>query len=86
MSYVMRKSKRDDFYTGIRTRIARSAKTLPHFYLRPKCCLFQYVFSLSRLCSGGFYVLTKQMKRLLISCGFLISGRHDLPPDARVFS
>ena len=34
-----------------------------HFYLMPKCCLFQYVFfSLAgRLCSGGFYVLTNQM-------------------------
>ena len=38
-----------DFYTGIRTRFAFSAKTLSHFYLMPKCCLFQYVFFLWRV-------------------------------------
>ena len=38
-----------DFYTGIRTRFAFSAKTLPHCYLMPKCCLFQYVFFLWRV-------------------------------------
>ena len=38
-----------DFYTGIRTRFAFSAKTLSHFYLMRKCCLFQYVFFLWRV-------------------------------------
>ena len=33
-----------------------------NFYLVPKCCLFQLIFSLTgRLCSGGVYVLTEQM-------------------------
>ena len=38
-----------NFYTGIRTRFACSAKTLPHFYLISECCLFQYVFFLWRV-------------------------------------
>ena len=38
-----------DFYTGIRTRFAFSAKTLSFFYLMRKCCLFQYVFFLWRV-------------------------------------
>ena len=42
--YGMRKSIESDFHGGIRTRFACSATTLPHFYLRPNCCLFQYVF------------------------------------------
>ena len=40
-----------DFYTGIRTRFTCSAnyKTLHHFYLKPKCYLFQFVFFLWRV-------------------------------------
>ena len=51
-----------DFYTGIRTRFSCSAKTLPHFYLMPKCCLFQYVFFLWRVdyaLEGSLFWLSK---------------------------
>ena len=44
--YAMRESTESNFYTGIRTRFACSAKTLPHFYLISECCLFQCVFFL----------------------------------------
>ena len=49
--------------------------TPPTPLFMPKCFLFQTVFIFflaSRLCFGGFYVLTEQMSRtrLLILCGF----------------
>ena len=40
-------------------------------YLVPKCCLFQWIFSLTgRLCSGGVYILTEQTMWFLppVSC------------------
>ena len=46
-----------------------------NFYLVPKCCLFQWVLSLTdRLCSGGVYVLTEQMWFLpLVSCWEIVT-------------
>ena len=46
---AMKKSERFLHSSGIRTRFAFSAKTLSHFYLMRKCCLFQYVFFLWRV-------------------------------------
>ena len=54
--------------------------------------------SASRLCSGGFYVLTEQMCIIFVTCFILrgrdmhidflqfVSGQHDLPSDAIAFS
>ena len=42
-------TRQSDSYTGISTRFTSSPKTLHHFYLMLKCCLFQYVFFLWRV-------------------------------------
>ena len=72
---------------------------LHDFYLMPKCCLFQYVFS---LCWVDYAVegSTFSLSKCDFSCLFhterswhtyrftvvFVSGRQDLPSDARAFS
>ena len=74
-----------DSYTGISTRFTSSPKTLHHFYLMLKCCLFQYVFFLWRVdyalegsmfwlsnckCDFSRLLYTEVMTRILIFCGY----------------
>ena len=45
------------------------------FYLAPKCCLFQWIFSLTgKLCSGGVYILPEQTMLPLVSCWEVVTS------------
>ena len=71
---------------------------LHDFYLMPKCCLYQHVFFLCWVDyapEGSTFSLSKcDFSRLFHTGGHdtyrftvvFVSGRQDLPSDARVFS